>query len=429
MLSLVFAKAISYAGDADMLINKLAEKGIITYGEAQQIMTETQEDSRKKLAQGSVNTLPAWIQNISMSGDLRLRLQQDWNSAKNFVRTRDRVRLRTNFDTRLMENFKAGFGFATGSELVDASGDELNGNVIDANSGSANSTFTGFGRLPLQLNLGFVEYDPPLTGFSTALTIGKMKQGTQVWNATDLFWESSLNPDGIAFNITRSLNSTMTLGLIGSWLTINNLNSAISNPSASIGQLLYTWDAEDFKIKAGVAQQNLNVNGKNTGTYFGDATGVARILDANGAVTAQSLDYYVMSESFELTYKNIIGANNVSVVGDLGSNSYSPVSGSLSDTNASCYGVKLGAASIGGFGQWQVVYLQRRLESNAWLNKLGANDPYGAAHNASGWQGQVNFGLSKAALVAVSYYKYDKIDGANNTTPQDIFQSDLIYKF
>ena len=423
------------AGELDMLTNKLAEKGIISYGEAQQIMTESSEDARKDLAAGKLNTIPAWVQNLVFSGDLRLREQDDWNSANAYERDRFRVRLRMNVDTRLSEGFKAGFGFATGSESIDSTTDELGnatvgkGNVIDANSGSANSTFSGFGRLPVELNLAFMEYDPSFCGFNISATLGKMRQGAQVWNATDLLWESSLNPDGASVKISRNIAGGMSLDLIGSYLVINQLNSAVSNPSASIGDIVYTWDTDEYKVKIGVSEQNLDVANKNCGTYFGETAGVPFIINANGGVTANSLNYYDMVESFELTYKNVIGANSIAVVGDMASNSYTPETGTISDENASCYGIRLGANSVAGLGQWQVVALSRTLAGNSWLNKLGANDPYGAAHNSSGYQAQLNFGLSKATTLAFTYFNYDKINGANNTTPQDIFQSDLIYKF
>jgi len=67
-------------------------------------------------------------------------------------------------------------------------------------------------------------------GLNTAVTAGKMRQGTQVWNATDLLWESSLNPDGASVKVTKNINSEMTVGLIGSHLVINQLNSSVSKP-------------------------------------------------------------------------------------------------------------------------------------------------------------------------------------------------------
>jgi len=438
VMLLLAAKAISHADEgSDALANKLAEKGIITYGEAQQIMTEAQEDARKNLANASVVTLPAWIQAIAVSGDMRLRFQDDWKAANTYIESRERLRLRLNFDTRLSECFKAGFGFATGSEQADATTDELSGKIIDANPGSANSTFTGFDRLPLMVNMAFVEYDPSIPYLTTAVTVGKMRQGTQVWNATDLLWESSLNPDGAAITMTYKINGTMNVGLTASLLSINDLNSTTSNPTASIGQITYTWDTDDYKVKLGVAEQNLDVYGKNCGSYYGDGkigTGIASILDAYGTATTSSLDYNVMSESFELTWKNVYCSNSIAVVGDIANNSFSPVTGTISDENASCYGVKLGAANVAGLGQWQLVYLNRTLGGNAWLNKLGANDPYGAAHNETGSQEQLNLGLSKALTVAFTYYDYDLLEKtaaqtAAGNTKQDIFQADLIYKF
>jgi hypothetical protein len=443
VMLLLGVKAICHADEgSEALANKLAEKGIITYGEAQTLVTESQEEARKNLANASIVTLPAWIQNISMSGDLRLRSQSDWNSANFYERVRDRVRLRMNLDTRLSECYKAGFGFATGSESIDSTTDELGnatvgkGNVIDANSGSANSTFSGFGRLPVELNLAFIEYDPAIPNVTTAITVGKMRQGTQVWNATDLLWESSLNPDGAAISMNYKINGQMTVGLIASLLSINNLNSAVSNPTASIGEVTYTWDTDDYKVKLGVAQQNLDVYGKNCGTYFGDSAGVPLMLNATGgAIAGAYIDYFVMSESFELTWKNAFCANNIAVVGDMAANSFSPnAPATISDENASCYGVKIGAGSVAGFGQWQLVYLSRTLGGNAWLNKLGANDPYGAAHNETGSQEQINLGLSKALTVAFTYYDYDLLEKTAaqkvaGNTKQDIFQADLIYKF
>jgi len=46
----------------------------------------------------------------------------------------------------------------------------------------------------------------------------------------------------------------------------------------------------------------------------------------------------------------------------MAANSYSPAVGDISDESASCFGVRLGADSVAGCGQWQLVYLRRILE-------------------------------------------------------------------
>ena len=101
----LMAATAAHASEADILANLLAEKGVITFGEAQQVVTETNETSRALVAQGKQSTLPQWIQNISMKGDLRLRHQVDWSSTNN--RERERLRLRTGFETRIADNLKA----------------------------------------------------------------------------------------------------------------------------------------------------------------------------------------------------------------------------------------------------------------------------------------------------------------------------------
>ncbi len=434
VLILTFLSSSLFAGELDVLLNKLSDKGIITQEEAQQIQTDTEKAAKADLAAGHVSTLPLWIQNITMSGDVTLRLQDDWNSSYNpgYERVRERVRLRTNFDTSLSEYFRAGFGFATGCEKIDSTTDELGnatvgkGNVYDGSSGSAYSTFSGFGRVPLMVNLAFVEYDPVLCGLKASVTIGKMRQGTEVWNATDLLWESSLNPDGLAFKMTKNITDKMIVGVIGSWLTINDLNSPVSNPTAAIGQVIYSWDTENFRVKLGVAEQNLDVAYKNCGSYLGDSLGVPYVISPTGAVTAKSLDYEDITESFDITYKNAIGSNNIAFLGDIANNGDASAT---NDSNAYCFGFRLGADSVAGCGQWQIVYLNRRLEGNSWLNYLGACTPYNAAHNSAGSQAQASLGLSKNVTIAFTYYKYDKIEGANSTTPWDTLQSDVIYKF
>ena len=65
---LVFAVNSVSATEIDMLVNKLAEKNVITYGEAQQIITETKEEVRKDMAEGKVETLPKWLQKLSVDG-------------------------------------------------------------------------------------------------------------------------------------------------------------------------------------------------------------------------------------------------------------------------------------------------------------------------------------------------------------------------
>jgi hypothetical protein len=419
---LMLSATIAYAGEIDILINNLAEKGIITYGEAQQLMTEGKETARKDLANAQVVTLPQWIQNISLKGDLRLRLQNDWAASAANTRTRERLRLRLGFDTRVVENLKAGFGLATGSEKLlsgtvsdgtVASGKvtgqtATGGSIIDAEPTSTNHTFSnGFAKAMLMVDYAFLEYTPVSW---LKVTGGKMKSGTPSWQASDLKWDTDINPDGIAVNLSKDFGN-VNVFLNGAWLIFNELNSAtLNNPDAYVGQPGVNVKIGDkYNVKAAVAFEDLNVNGKNTG-YYG----------------TPAFDYICMNPSVELSAKELVGPFSMAIFSDMISNSDSKPT---SDKNGSSYGLRFGNEKVQEFGNWQIVYMARRIETNAWLNTLGDSDAFGGANNSSGYEAILAYGLTKSATLNIDYYSMDKIVGATATTPKSLIQFDVVYKF
>ena len=64
---LLLAEAAWSASEVDILVQKLVEKGILTPGEAQQVVAETKEEVRKDLAKGTSASVPQWVQNIKMN--------------------------------------------------------------------------------------------------------------------------------------------------------------------------------------------------------------------------------------------------------------------------------------------------------------------------------------------------------------------------
>ncbi|MEI7904343.1 MAG: hypothetical protein WCI43_02895 [Candidatus Firestonebacteria bacterium] len=59
---------ISFAGETDLLIQKLLEKNVLDAGEAQQIMAETKDEVSKNLATAKAENVPVWAQKITWSG-------------------------------------------------------------------------------------------------------------------------------------------------------------------------------------------------------------------------------------------------------------------------------------------------------------------------------------------------------------------------
>lgn len=401
---IMFAASCSvFASETNMLINKLAEKGVITYGEAQEIASEGKEEARKDLARGTIDTIPQWIQNLSLKGDLRLRHQNDWASSAANVRSRERLRLRVGLETRASENLKAGFGFATGAESVSGT------SVVDAEPTSTNYTFSnGFAKPMLMVDYAFLEYTPISW---LKVTGGKMKSGVQRWQASDLLWDTDINPNGIALTASQDFGD-INLFMTGGWLVFNELNSAtLNNPDAYIAQPGMSVKLAEGKyiVKAALAYEQLNVNGKNTG-YYG----------------TPAFDYICFNPSIEVSAKELVGPYSLALFSDMVNNADKKIT---SDNAGGSYGFRFGSEKIHEFGNWQFVLMQRGLGANAWLNKLGDSDAYGGAVNSTGYEAIVTYGLTKTASIGVDYYQMDKIAGATATTTKSLVQVDVVYKF
>jgi hypothetical protein len=123
------------------------------------------------------------LQKLKFSGDLRLRFEPFFgggavSAAAPEDRFRERYRLRFNVNTKVSDDFSAGFSLASGDL-----GDPV----------STNSTQTGFyTRKPVAIDKAFGVYNPhnfkPFT-----LTVGKFGY---TWLRTEMTWDNDLNPEG-----------------------------------------------------------------------------------------------------------------------------------------------------------------------------------------------------------------------------------------
>ncbi len=160
------------AGEVDILVNKLVEKGVLTAGEAQEIITETKEEARLQLAKGESPSVPSWVQKIKVSGDLRNRYQ--WEQKKNAAGTeyskgnRDRVRFRLGVDAEVNDKVTVGAGLATGSD----------------DPRSTNQTlYDAFQTPDIRLDYAYGEYKPYAW---SSVVMGKFKRKAYLWEPSDL---------------------------------------------------------------------------------------------------------------------------------------------------------------------------------------------------------------------------------------------------
>lgn len=413
---LLLITASAFATDVDNLANMLAEKGVISYGEAQQVITESKEDIRKQIAQGKAATLPAWIQNISMKGDLRLRYQMDWPGARN----RSRLRLRTGFETRVVDGLKAGFGLATGAmkDTAATTGAGTNANnhthsvssvdVGDTEPRSTNYTFQNeFSKPTVMIDYAYLEYAP--FGWMK-VTGGKMKN--PVWSPTDNLWDTDINPDGLTATFSYSITPALNVSLTPSYFIIDEINSTTLNDAdAYVAQPAVTWAVNDtIDLKAAVAYQSFNVKGK--------------AITSAGNSTTYTTDFVCLNPALQVNLKNLLFGYSLSLFGDSVANS---ADGVTADKNGYSAGAQFGDAKVAAPGQWSAKYIQRNLEANAFPNRFPDSDAYGGATNTKGYEAIVEIGLTRSANLSFDYYSMDVINGVSS--PKSLMQVDVVYKF
>jgi hypothetical protein len=145
-----------------------------------------------------------WSDNLSISGDFRLRHER----VDDQERDRQRLRGRILFKAKIDEDIDVGLRIATGSS---------------SGGTSTNQTLDGdFGKKSLWLDLAYLAYHPG--GYT--VTAGKIKQPFYKAGKHQLIWDSDINPEGAAYSQAIKLSDADTLTITGGGFWINERKSA-----------------------------------------------------------------------------------------------------------------------------------------------------------------------------------------------------------
>lgn len=381
------AGRLSYAGEIDILLNKLVEKGILTAGEAQQIKTETREEIRKEVVQGKSESLPQWIQNIKFKGDFRTRYQfkrKRGSSDEN----QGRIRLRQGVEAKVNDKMKVGFGLATGST---------------SDPRSTNITFGGDSTTPASfksiiVDYAYGQYSP--TSWLT-LTAGKFKN--PIWQPSDLLWDGDLNPEGGNFQISYPLSPYTVLFFNG--------ESFIMGYDSAKGSDTVMWS-----FQPGIKynwQDKVNIRAAVAGYFFSNLKGKGKYAKwATNSVDSANqykYNYNVVNPSIQIGIKDPFAdmgipllAKYVPYLSLFGDFAYNPDP----ETGRGGFdiGMKFGAEKVGALGQWQAKVLFAKLGRDAFLDIFPDSDRYSGKTNMRSLEAELQYGLGKNTFLGIDYY-------------------------
>lgn len=400
LLTMALSLVSVNAGEVSALVNKLAEKGIITYGEAAQIAAESEEGVRAKTAKAENTALPLWIQRVALTGDVRVRAQVDENTAAQATRVRGRARVRLGLETVPMDRVKAGIGIATGSF----------GGSGDKNPASTNHTFHAFNKSPLYLDYAYLSYEPI---YNLVLTGGKIKNKTQAWSPSDLLWDTDINPDGVALNY-QTANLEYNFFANAGWYMINEQgNETVGLPYGYIVQPGFSFDNLSLSFKAAVGYQSFDLKDKPTGSNE-PGKWLGAVPDNN---------FNIITPAAEVMFRNILMGYSVGAFGEYAKNLYHKVRDG--GREAWLFGLSFGDEKVDLPGTWQIKGMYRRLGANAIPLGLGDADAYGGAAG-KGYEVTFAYALVRNLQFNFDFYNMRDIDGNNLNR---LYQFDLVYKF
>ncbi|MDP2922980.1 MAG: putative porin [Candidatus Omnitrophota bacterium] len=440
-VTLAFIANIALAGEVDILVRKLVEKGILTPSEARQIIAETKEEAKKEaqqiiaatkeetkkeIAQGKYSSLPSWVQNTKLRGDFRLRYQYDHakflaNSTtnKNGDQHRARIRMRLGIESKVNDKLLAGVGIATGKS--DASGDAARSTDITLGGDG------GFGKEPIALDYAFAQYSP--TSWAT-LVGGKFKN--PLWEPGDLIWDTDINPEGGAIKLsTTKLLLNTELFMNAGVLLVENKNNWSADPTLFAVQpgIVYNFN-EKIKLKGAFSFYDFtDARGKvlsgSSGTNSGASTGLwysyRNIIPAMELGIKEPLKFLRL----DLPYFGLFGEYVQNVA--LQSND------NTSDDNTGyMLGFKFGTEKIEKWKDWQFRYNYVMLEKDAILDILPDSTRYSGKTGIRSHKVMFDWGLGKNTWLGFNYYYAWQLKGNFGSTqskPATVAQVDWNLQF
>jgi hypothetical protein len=405
---------LAAGGEIDILLQKLVEKGVLTDGEASQIAIETKEEVRKDLARGKSDSVPAWVQNVKLKGDVRVRLQNNHPKSTNDTsneRLRARLRVRTGITAKVNEKLMAAIGFATG--LSDGSSDAAR---------STNATLeNGFSKKQIALDYAYAQYSP-----LSWLTMTGGKISNPLWEPTDLIWDTDINPEGGAVILSKELVPGLKGKLVSAAYVLDELSSEGSDPMLYLvqGDLGYALNSK-VSLRGALTYYNFsNVQGRKL-----DGTTSTNTVSGSTSAGALKYHYTPLSPALELKVSEPFGSvpllSSIPSLSLFGEYVYN---GKVKENNTgySC-GFKVGADKIAKWGDWDMKYIFAMLGKDAMVDILPDSDRYSGKTNIRGHEAQINWGLGTNTFLSFDVYRAWTL--AANTAPETLVQVDWNMKF
>ncbi|HPC94999.1 MAG TPA: putative porin [Sedimentisphaerales bacterium] len=158
--------------------------------------TSAESVTPKSESQTLLESLPAWLRSMKISGDFRYRHERADDETKTTERDRHRIRARLIVSSKVNDQVDATVGLASGT---------------DESPTNTNQDLKGaFSSKDLWLDLAFINYHPAAVE-GLDVFAGKIQNLYYSPGNSDLLFDTDVNPEGIAATCGKDLNDTVSI--------------------------------------------------------------------------------------------------------------------------------------------------------------------------------------------------------------------------
>ncbi|MFH1478928.1 MAG: putative porin [Candidatus Omnitrophota bacterium] len=407
-----FYHRFSYAGEVDILVEKLVQKGVLTHGEAQEILAETKEAVKAQLAAGKSESVPSWVQNIKLKGDLRTRYQWERQKGSGNQNERMRLRFRYGMDAKVNDKASAHLQLATGARNDLRSTNQ----TLNSNSNEA------FGHYDLWIDQAYMDYAafPYLT-----LMAGKMPLKSVFYQTGDILLDTDINPDGASLVFNKPLTDRIDSFINAGWWILNDGSKSADTTMSVIQPGIKVGLNENMSLELAGGYLHYNsLKGKDVDVVVSSKSSDTNSLEGTGL--KYDFNSYIFSAKVDMNNAlSFLPIPYLAVFGDYVNNP-----DPADDNDGFIVGLTFGDKKVKDRGQWQGQYSYREVGKDAVLDIFPDSDALGGGTDVRSHEFILSYGLAKNIALGLDYYLSERMKAAaNDHSKEHLIQADVVYKF
>lgn len=341
-------------------------------------------------------TANAGEEHIKLKGDLRYRDEliavQDKDN-----RHRHRIRLRVGIDARLAQTLDLFVRIASGSD------DPL----------STNQTITdGFSTKNIGLDLAYFDWHPESVQGVNFLG-GKMKNPFYKVGKTELIWDGDLNPEGLAFRLTKESGKVETFASLGCFPVMERKKDDDALLLGFQGSLKFKLPGNKTHLLLGLGYFDFT-NAQGNPPFFDPGDGAGNTLDQAGKYMEDFNEFEVFAE---FGFK--AGNAPVTLFADY-------VTNTAADNDNAGWLAGLSVGKCKDPGSCAFRYNYRKVEKDAVVGAFADSDFGGGGTGSKGHEAGFDCQIAKRVKAGTTYFFNERGDAGED---YQRLQVDLNLKF